>query len=439
MKRFVLLVGIALAAALPVAAESDRVHSDENCKILLVKAEEVPDDKVYTDCGFDDEGKAWNTWAPYVSSRKMKRALFELCRRYPNHEYGALYCQKAIDLNYGPALAYQGFTRLKTGDVDEALALFTEALKTGDLDAAETTRITETLGLLYVREGSAHYNPKAGAALLSKASGERSAVANNALGYLYFSGKADLKPDMKEAFTCFWRAILIGCPAAEENLGVFHLVRQKKISWTDAIKYMSPQAFTCTPAAKPEATAPKVQKMDCPCDDVLNREAFFQSQPYLYVGWTDDGKAVLQDKSGKKITVQKGSPVSENTFVAEVRPRAVILLQNASRIILNRYHEGACVDYCLNQQKNPPKPQAVVIKPYRLTFTPRECADLTYYASYLVDTSLPYVGREECRKYERTEPELDEATRLLLGIESPTGEADAADAGLEAAKKAAGI
>lgn len=440
MRYLLFFLGLVVIFSQPVfAAESLESFSDEKCRIMLRESEDILNEGVYTDCGFDDEVRAWNTWAPYASAHKMKRALYELCRRYPNHEYGPLYCQKAIDLNYGPALAYQGFLQLKNGDIDNALTSFTNALKTGDLTSREITQITETLGLLYIKEGTPYYNPHAGAALLSKASGERSAVANNALGYLYFTGKADLNPDMKEAFTCFWRAILLGCPAAEENLGVFHLVRQNKISFVDAVNYMAPQAFTCEPTPKAGAVPQKVQKMDCPCEDILQKESFFQSQPYLYVNWTDDGKAVLRDKAGKEITVQTGSPVGEDMFVSEIRPRAVILLQSGSRIILNRYHEGECVNYCLEQKKNPPEPMPVTIKPYRLSFTPKECSDLMYYASYLVDTSLPYIGREECQKYEKKDPVLDEATRLLLDIDSGSESEKALEEKLEDVKKTIGL
>ena len=78
--------------------------TDSACEKLLTQAEVNPNPDIYTNCGFDDPFRAWEVWAPFAAAHDMKHALYELCIRYPEHKYGLLYCQKAVDLNYGPAL-----------------------------------------------------------------------------------------------------------------------------------------------------------------------------------------------------------------------------------------------------------------------------------------------------------------------------------------------
>ena len=69
-----------------------------DCESILASLEtgEIQDGSYYDKCGFDDSLQVWTKWAGYVSEKKMKRAVFEICVRYPEHEYHNLYCEKAL-------------------------------------------------------------------------------------------------------------------------------------------------------------------------------------------------------------------------------------------------------------------------------------------------------------------------------------------------------
>lgn len=425
MRYGLLFLSAALCCWIGGAAAQEKNTPDiAQCEEMLVRAETEPDATVYDSCGFNDELRAWNTWAPFASSRQLKIALFELCHRYPEHTYHELYCDKSAQLDYAPALMEMGFIKLKADDVPAAQQYFTRALKTGNLTAEDSGRISAALGLLYTTENSPYYQPEVGLALLSTAATARSAEANNALGYYYFAGKHGLKQNMQEALTSFWRAILLGCPAAEENLGAFHLARQNKVTEADALNYIRPQALTCQPAAKKAVPAPTFRP-NCPCDEIRRQDSVFKSKKYLYITYLpEEVGAVVRDLQGKEYPVKVGTFLPDGSFVSEIHPRALALQRDNTRILLNRYHTGECVTYCLQPQKI--TPPSVHIMPYRLQFTPQECADITYYAEHLVDTSLPYTGKEECAPPDPQKTiELDEATQLLLGgLEPPTAEAD---------------
>lgn len=397
-----------------VFAQETVEPSIAQCEEMLLKAETTPDPNVYTVCSFDNEVRAWNTWAPFASSRDLKIALYELCRRYPGHVYHDIYCNKSAQLGYPPALMEMGFIKLKSNNVSEAQQYFTQALKTGQLTTDDNARISTALGLLYTNENTPHYQPEVGLALLSTASQARSAEANNVLGYYYYAAKHGLKQNLKESLVSFWRAALLGCPAAEENIGVFHLAQKGKISKNDAINYMEPQSATCEPASKKEAPG-VVLRPDCPCSEILSKEKSFKSKKYLYITYyPEETEALLRDLQGKEHKVKVGSFLPDGSYVSEIHPRALALQLDNARTLINRYHIGECVTYCLQNKQVVSK--EVYINPYRFRFTPQECADITYYAERLVDTSLPYTGKKECAPPDPKKTiQLDEATQLLLG------------------------
>lgn len=402
MKYAILILGLLLFNSVALAQNL----SDEACEKLLTMAETKPDSDIYTACSFDDELKAWNTWAPFVASHNMKRGIFELCKRYPAHPYGPLYCDKAIELNFGPALIQQANLFLKEGNITEALDYFTRALKTNDLSDDIIIETTEKLGVLYLTKGE-YYNPKSAVALLAKAANDGSPLANNALGYLTYSGEHGVKKDHKKSLEYLWRAILHACPAAEENLGAYHLARQKKITENDAAYYMSLQSLSCDPFDKNTTSFSPAR--NCDCKEVRTQEQFYQSAPYLYLDLLDKNEALLQDKQGNKYTVSVGDGLPNNAVVQEIKPTLITATRQNDKIFLNRYHTGFCVDQCLKYEPTEPKRKPVNIRPYHLTFTKRECADIMYYAKRLIDTTKPFVGKEECLG-----PEMDEATKLLL-------------------------
>ena len=379
------------------------------CEQLLLAAEKNPDPVLYDDCGFGNESRAWNEWAPWAAAHDMKRALFELCRRYPNHAYGPIYCEKANNLDFGPALAYSGQQSLKAGKNKEALSYFNRAVKSGDLTEDERISIMETLGTLYLTKDSEEYSPDAGIALLTRAANKRSAMANNALAYLIYSGDHRVRKDHKKALSFLWRSILLGCKAAEENLGAFHLAKQKRIPESEAVFYMSLQAFTCEPFDK--SITDDTPAPGCDCAKILENDAFFKKQPYLYLDLRDDGKISLQTQTGEILVIEKTDILPDNMVIQEVKPTLLTLVQNGKKIFVNRYHTGQCVHLCLKNAENPPERKPIAIRPYHLTFTEQECATIDYYAKKLMDTNLPYVGKKECHN----NTEMDETTKLLLG------------------------
>ena len=404
MKFLSTLLGITLLAGTAMAQSL----SEEACEELVIKAEEKADPILYDDCGFGNEARAWNHWAPFVTAHHLKRATFELCRRYPAHAYGALYCKKALDMNFGPALMMRGMERLKADNVKEALYYFNLAIKSGDLSEEETLKITETLGMVHLDETSSEYAPDSGIALLTKAANNRSAVANNALAYLSYSGKHRVQKDYRKSLFFLWKSILLGCPAAEENLGAYHLAKQGKISEDDAEYYMSLQAYTCEPFDK---NITDDTPSECNCKDIQRQERFFRLQPYLYIDQKKDGTAILRNHEGETFAYSKGEILPDGSLIYDISPSLVTLMKDGKKSFANRYHVGRCVSYCLRSAQASQKRAPVRIRPYHLTFTEQECANIDYYAPRLVDTNLPYVGKEECHK-----PAMDETTELLLDL-----------------------
>ena len=110
------------------------------------------------------------------------------------------------------------------------------------------------------------------------------------MGALTLFGLDGAQQNAAEAFKYYWRAILLGCPAAEENLGFFLLAKNNKIDIKTLIQELKSRTYSCDPVPETSLAYP----------------------------------------------------------------------------------------------------------PYHLTYTPQQCADINYYAQRLVDTSLPFKGKEEC-------------------------------------------
>ena len=401
---FLCFFGFSVEAA---PTPKEKLTPEQICQQRIILSEKEPDPSAYQECGFGDQRRAWDFWAPFASAYGLKRAIFELCQRYPNHPHGPLYCDKALELNFGPALLARGDRAYTAGQTSRALQDYTAAIKSGDLTAEERQSLTEKLGILYLTAGNDLKNPQSGIALLTRAANNRSALANNVLGYLVFSGQYGLKKNNVQALDYIWRAILLGCPAAEENLGVFHLARQGKISFDDAAFYMSKQAFTCVPFDKTDDSG--VLK-ECACKDILKQEDYYRSQPYLFLDMIDSNRVTLQAADDTIYTVMVGETLPDGSTVQEVRPTLVTLTNQGRKILLNRYQDTPCVEKCIAYRDRHQERQPIRLRPYHLSFTPPECETIVYYAKRLMDTRLPYVGKVECQQGGA----LDEAARLLL-------------------------
>lgn len=376
-----------------------------SCEDILVKLEsgELSDTSFYDKCGFNDEVTVWNKWAGYVSQQKMKKALFEICDRFPLHEYHEIYCEKSATLGYGPALARVGEIYFKKNDVDNGMKYFVQALESQQLSEEQEGRLLETLGFYYFK-----INDKKAVSYLEKAAIRRAALSNNILGYLLFSQKETNEADDKKAFEYFWRSILLGCSSAEENLGLFQLTRLKKITKEMAVKQMSKNVDTCdvlVEAEKKETISDDF--LSCRCKTSLENEERFNLKPYLLVK-VEASRALLKMKNGKEILVSQDENLPDGGRVFQIRKTAVILTYpKEKREILNLYLPDRCVSFCQEEgisenlssremQKRITGAAGIKIKPYRVSFNQQECDSIRYYAPLLVDVDKPYTGKEEC-------------------------------------------
>ncbi len=389
--RFVYILGV--AGFLSYSAMAETVVLAE-CEDKITRAETAGETSVYDECGFNDIETAWNKWAGWVSQKQYKRALYELCVRYPDHPYSDLYCEKSANLGYGPAIAEQGHRLMAQNFSKLAVEHYTRALQTRSLSDEQEGKVAEQLGLYHLDELGGAYAPAKGIAFLDEASKKRSAAANNMLGYLSYSGEFGVRKSEKESFKYIWRAILLGCPAAEENLGLFHLGKSKKLTYQTVVKYMRASAFSCQPTS-PVNTQSLVKPAGCVCEEAFEIQERHKNKPYYLTAVMGD-TASLRDTSGATHSVQLKQKLSDGYFVTDIRPTAVILEKAGVRMVLNLVRNMDCLDFCEKMRLTDGTVEDVKIKPYRLSFTPQECQHLMHYAPLLVDVSKPYVGKTEC-------------------------------------------
>ena len=377
-----------------------------NCEKLLdgLETGEIQDSSYYDKCGFANEELAWTKWAGYVSSKKMKRAIYELCVRYPEHEYHDLYCEKALLLGHPAAYIQKGRSLLEKDDFQGGYEYLTKALATNQLTQKEEAEVLEVLGLYYMRTN----NPKT-FSYLSAAAEKGSAVAHNVLGYSFFVKKDERLGNEELAIDHFWYAILIGCKTAEENYGLMQLAKQGKISVQKAEAEMRKNLKSCVPMSEKKRLADN-KLYNCRCGFSLEQEKRYKQKPYLLLR-TESKMAVLKDnQTGEEISVTEQRNLPNGANVLEVRRTAVILrYPDDVREILNLYKKDDCVDFCkgnnittnLSQEEMRLKiegvKETVRIKPYHITYTPQECAFLAYYAEKLFPNGIEYKGKEECQ------------------------------------------
>ena len=212
------------------------LNEDEQvaCEKLLKLAESKQIDSVYDICGFNDEESAWYQWAPKMSEEENKKALYELCRRHPAHDYAQLYCQKSADLGYIPAFYWLAKKAQGKGEINLYQTYLEQIVEQNDIknkirlvDQSDfvTRQAYEELAEIYLK-GSNNKDKEKGLSYLQIAADKGSPVAAHTLGVLLY-----WNPDPEQqAFSqkYLWKAILLGCPAAEENLGLMNLLEQKQ-------------------------------------------------------------------------------------------------------------------------------------------------------------------------------------------------------------------
>lgn len=388
---------------LPVQAEKLTVAV---CKQKILQAEQKADPSIYERCGFGDKNRAFNTWAEFVYQNRAKTALYEICRRYydvPNVEY---YCLKSAELGYLPAIIWMGDFYFQKGHYEKAVQFYALAEKQPKLkNAEERGRLQENLGLLYLDSSLPFYDPQKAISYLKKASENRRPLSNSILAVLYANEEFDLLKDEKQIFIHLWRAILLNCPTAQVNLGLYQLGRQEQLPWPVVLEKMKEGMYSCqltnqlADFEKINQAYKKIQ--DCNCNNVLAQEEAYHAKPYLVTHITGEHKeATLKSKDGQLITVKEKDSLPDNLMVSEIRKTAVFLKNGKERIILRLYVKDKCYDLCAplitGVQSETALENQVAIKPYLITFTPQECSNILYYAERLVDTRRDYFGKKEC-------------------------------------------
>ena len=387
-------------------------YAELSCEEIFERLEtgELSDSSLYDKCGFLSEDMVWNKWAGFVSEKKMRRAIYEICIRFPSHEYHELYCDKAIQMEYPPAFIYAGEQAISKGDFQTGYNYLTKALSTQQLTNKEEGKVLEILGVHYLKTS----DPKA-AAYIDKASQKESALANNLLGINYYIRKDENLANEEILMEYFWRAILLGCKKAEENVGLVQLAKQGKITYEKALSEMKKNMYSCDATVFEKKVKKETDLYSCRCKSALDMAKRQSKRDYVLIR-TESKMAVLEARNGETISVTEGRVLPNNARVAEVRRTAVILTYpTGEREILNLYKKDPCVDFCKKHgiQENlsienmhiriDGVKEAVKIRPYHLTFTPQECAFVEHYAKILFPNKETYVGKEECKNQEISE------------------------------------
>ena len=386
-----------------------QTYAELTCEEVFEKLEtgELTDSSLYDKCGFLNEDLVWGKWAGFVSEKKMRRAIYEICIRFPSHEYHELYCDKAIQMEYPPALIYAGEQAISKGDFQTGYNYLTKALSTQQLTSQEEGKVLEILGVHYLKTSD-----QRAAAYIDKAAQKESALANNLLGINYYIRKDDDLANEEILMEYFWRAILLGCKKAEENVGLVQLEKQGKITYEKALTEMKKNMYSCDATTLEKNAKSDSELYSCRCQFALDMDKRQSDKDYILTR-TEAKMAVLEDKNGETLSVTEGRVLPNKARVSEVRRTAVILTHpTGEREILNLYKKDPCVDFCKQHgiQENlsvenmrlriDGVKEAVKIKPYHLTFTPQECSFIEHYAQLLFPNKETYVGKEECENQE---------------------------------------
>ena len=375
-----------------------------NCEkqlLALEKSTDGIDESVYDSCGFNDSVLVWNKWAPLAAQKNARKMLYEVCRRFPDHMYHDMYCQKAYHTKYGPSVAYQAEQLLKQEKIDDALKKAAEAINTQEMTTRQEGDLLGAFAVYYLKKDDNRYQ-----SYLREAAERYSPIANHISGIIAYQNAADTDKDAQTAFKYIWRAILLGCPSAEENLGLFHLARQNKLDFQVAKNKMRDNMFSCEGSPAESKNEPVSEAMlACHCKTALEHEQAFRQKPFI-LKKTEGTRAFLKTKDGETYNVAAGDNLPGQAVVSEVHKTGVVITQQDERIILNLYKPDECFTFCnthhITENLTPEEMKkrivsdSVHIKPYRLTFTPQECENIAYYAKALLDENMAYVGKKEC-------------------------------------------
>ncbi len=401
MRKIIVLLLLLLGFGFEAGAQNSSVIDKKTCEKMLLIAEEKQTDWIYDACGFANEATAWYTWAPVMSSLGYRKALYELCRRYPTHDYAKLYCQKSADLGYLPAMYWLADKNKNTDSAQVYKANLQRIIAANNINGKTrlvteadyaTRKAYEDLAKIYLASSDIKEREK-GLTYLQIAADTGSASASHSLGALLFWNNDEAQQALSEKY--LWKAILMGCPAAEENLGVMTYYKQGRLAFADAKEEIDSRLYTCQASEKSADSGKLLKPEDCACQEVLAWFSTQKNKPFLIVK-IGAGKAVLKDPAGHEYSVEKGDKVTDGFVVEDVRQTAVIVRRVNERYVLLYREDVQCVDLCANPTVIP-RSYLKKMPPYELTFSADECQHLAKGIENLNNPLKPFRGLPECQ------------------------------------------
>lgn len=376
------------------AALSEGVKKE--CEKLLDLAERKQMEWVYPYCGFNDNLIAWNEWAPYVTQHKYAKAMFYLCSQSTENDYSGIYCERSASLGYLPAQYVVAQGALNEG----SLSLYERSLKkiiaAHDIkDKLELTTLEDKtvlkaytdLGFFYLNQNQVVEAIQ----YLTVAADAGDVDAAHALATLYFWSANEQEQDLSVKY--LWKAISLGCPAAEADFGLLLYLDQKKASPLDVKDIMFKRLQSCQLPTHIYQTVQNVN--DCDCPEVLSWYQSQRTKPFIVVK-IDDDLATLQDENGTQYDVRKADKVTDGFVVEDVRASAVIVRRVNERHVLLYRENQICVQLCQNPNVLI-KEQLDNLSPYQLRFTQDECQNLAMSIETLNNPMEPFKGLPECQ------------------------------------------
>ena len=399
MKKFIAcIVSIVLFNTHFCLAELS-VEQKEECKNLLDYAEKSAQAEtwVYDYCEFDDSDIAWYDWAPYVSQQQQAKALFELCKRYPQHEYGELYCTKAAQLNFLPAIYAWAQSAKQAQEYDLYETHLQNIIKnTVQNDKSLSANVIKQayfdLAKYYYENSTDEQKRQNIIPYLQKAADSGDIVSAFTLAALLYKNANIEGSEIYEKY--LWQAIMKDCPAAEEFLGLIDLDKTKKISENQFASRSDSLLFSCRSSQKENAKQWTQQQVDdCACGPLLARLKLQQDKPFKIISLSAD-KAILQDKDGLQYTVSVGDKIADGYVLQDIRPTAVkIAKQAVSTTIL--FIDPQCSEICQDVLQTSQGHQTY--HPYTLKFTQQECSKISENIEMLDNPLEPFRGVQQCQ------------------------------------------
>jgi len=396
MKKILFIMGIVMSF---VAHAQLAPEQKKECEILLKYAqnsEQIPN-WVYDACDFRNPDIAWYDWAPYVSQKQYAQALYVLCDLYPDHEYGHLYCEKAAELKFSPAL-YKLASEAKKNRDDVAYEAYLQAIVDTPLSQKGINKYDRQfayldLAQLYYTQSKDPKKRENIVPYLQKSAEMHNPIAASSLAIILYGHQSRQAREQYERY--MWQAITAGCPAAEEFLGITNALNAKTLPAQTANEIMQKLLFTC------DSTRENVKKVwtqdeidHCGCPALLGKLKTQENKPFIIVS-IHEKTAVLRDKNNNLYTVSVGDKITDGYVVEDIRATAVKVKKQAvtSTLLLI---DSACVEICTEARKQAQEDQKPY-QPYQLTFTEQECEKLAENIEFLTNPLKPFRGIRECQ------------------------------------------